>query len=177
MAPSTGMIHPRRVTLVPLHLTYIHDFMFWATDNAVTQYLLWSSYTSIEEAERFFTDVVAYHPWFKAICLDGRAVGSITLDQGKQAYRCKAELGYVLARKHWGKGIATQAIAKAIQSGFQDLDIIRIEAYVDPSNLASGRVLENNGFSQEGYLRSCILHKGQLRDRLLYALIRDKEKT
>jgi ribosomal-protein-alanine N-acetyltransferase len=150
----------------------LDDFMEWATDDEVTKYMMWNSYTSRFEAESFFANVVEKHPWFKAVCFDEKVVGSITLDKGKGAHSCKAELGYVIARKYWGNGLATQAIHLAIQHGFKDLDIERIEAFVDPANIASQRVLEKNGFTKEGLLRNCIVQKGILKDRFIYAFLK-----
>jgi len=76
----------------------IDDFMEWATDDEVTKYMMWSSYTLRSDAEDFFKNVVENHPWFKAICLGKNVIGSITLDKGKGVHGCKAELGYVISR-------------------------------------------------------------------------------
>lgn len=150
----------------------IDDFMDWATDDEVTQYMMWDSYTSRSEAEHFFESVVAGHPWFKAICLGDKVIGSMTLDKGKGAHSCKAELGYVLAKKYWGKGYATQAIKLTLEAGFDDLDIVRIDAYVDPGNIGSQRVLEKNGFIREALLKNFIIQKGELKDRYIYSFLK-----
>jgi len=151
---------PQTVTLRFLSLPDIQDFMEWATDNEVTKSLMWNSYSTRSEAKNFFKQVVEKHPWFKAICLGEKVIGSITLDKGKGAHECKAELGYIVARKYWGQGHATEAVRLAVQSGFKDLEVERIEAFVDPENKGSQRVLEKNGFTQEGLLRNCVIQKG-----------------
>lgn len=153
----------------------IDDFMEWATDDEVTKYMMWNSYTSRNDAEIFFANVIEKHPWFKAIYLEDKVIGSITLDKGKGVHHCKAELGYVISRKYWGKGYATLAVMLAMQTGFQDLDVGRIEAYVDPENVGSQRVLEKNRFEKEGLLRSCIVQKGVIKDRYIYALLNSTE--
>ena len=117
----------QKITLKVFTSADIDDFMEWATDNEVTKYMMWNSYNSRSEAEVFFTNVVEKHSWFKSISLGEKVIGSITLDKGKGVHSCKAELGYVVARKYWGNGLATQAIKLAIQTGFKDLDIERIE--------------------------------------------------
>lgn len=160
------------VTLKAFTLVDIDDFMEWATDDEVTKYMMWNSYTSRGEAEGFFTNVVEKHPWFKAICLGKKVIGSITLDKGKGAHSCKAELGYVISRKYWGNGFATQAIKLAIETGFKDLDVERIEAYVDPDNIGSQRVLEKNGFTKEGLLKKCVVQKGTVKARFLYSFLK-----
>ncbi|MBS0621562.1 MAG: GNAT family N-acetyltransferase [Verrucomicrobia bacterium] len=161
------------VTLKSLTSENIDDFMEWATDDEVTKYMMWNSYTTRSEAESFFVNVVEKHPWFKAICVGEKVVGSITLDKGKGAHSCKAELGYVVARKYWGRGLTTKAINLAIQTGFKDLNIQRIEAYVDPTNIGSQRVLEKNGLIREGFLRNSVVQKGLVKDRWIFAIVRN----
>lgn len=51
-----------------------------------------------------------------------------------------------------------------LNSGFEDLEVESIEAYVDPINLASMRVLEKFDFLQEGLLRKSIIQKEQIRN-------------
>ena len=90
-------------------------------------------------------------------------IGSITLEKGKGIYACKAEIGYVLSIKYWGCGIATLGVKLAIDQGFKDLDVDRIEAFIDP-------ILEKNNFIREGLLKNYILQKGVLKDRYIYAI-------
>ena len=162
----------QRITLKTFTSTDIDDFMEWATDDEVTQYMMWNSYTSRTAAENFFTNVVEKHPWFKAICLENKVIGSITLDKRQGMYSCKAELGYVIARRYWGNGWATQAIKTAIKMGFEDLEVERIEAFVDPDNIGSQKVLEKNDFVKEALLKKCVIQKGVVKDRLLYCRLK-----
>lgn len=162
----------KKVTLKTFTSGDIDDFMEWATDDEVTKYMMWNSYNSRSEAESFFANVVEKHPWFKAICLGENVVGSITIDKGKGAHSCKAELGYVISRKYWGNGLATTAIQLAIQTGFSDLNVERIEAFVDPENIGSQRVLEKNGFKKEGLLRNWVVQKGIVKDRFIYSFLK-----
>ena len=162
----------QKTTLKTFTSADIDDFMEWATDDEVTKYMLWNSYISRNEAEEFFRSIVEKHPWFKAICLGEKVIGSITLDKGKGAHSCKAELGYVIARKYWNNGFTTQAIKSAIQIGFENLGVERIEAFVDPINIGSQRVLENNGFLKEGLLKNWIIQKGIVQDRFIYAILK-----
>ena len=162
----------RRIILRPFTFADIDGFMKWASDNEVTQHLMWDSYQNKREAEAFFSNVVKKHSWFKGIWLDNEVIGSITLEQGKGPYRNKAELGYVLARKHWGKGYVTEATRLVLETGFHDLDIERIEAYVDPTNIGSQKVLEKNGFIKEGLLRKWVTQRGIIKDRYIYSILR-----
>jgi RimJ/RimL family protein N-acetyltransferase len=82
----------------------------------------------------------------------GQAIGSCLLfrhDEGS----ARAELGYVLGRAHWGSGLMREALHGVLQFAFAQAGIRRLEAEVNPANVASMRVLQALGFTQEGLAR------------------------
>ena len=60
------------------------------------------------------------------------------------------ELAYGLRRDVWGRGYATEAARAAVAHGFGLHGLARVVADVDPSNVASVRVLEKCGFVPVG---------------------------
>ena len=85
------------------------------------------------------------------------------------------ELGYVLARGHWGQGYATEAACAVVDWALDQSEIWRVWAVVDVDNAASARVLEKAGMQREGLLRRFGLHPNtgpEPRDCLLYARVR-----
>jgi ribosomal-protein-alanine N-acetyltransferase len=76
------------------------------------------------------------------------------------------ELGYMLAREHWGKGYVSEAIAAVVPFGFHGLGFHRVEAITRPVNVASIRALEKNGFQREGLLKQSIFWNGTFHDSL-----------
>src|SRR5438093_4100806 len=60
------------------------------------------------------------------------------------------EVGYRLARRSWGWGIATEAASALIEHAFRALGLTRAVAVVYPDNRASRRVLEKLGFVHDG---------------------------
>ena len=60
------------------------------------------------------------------------------------------ELGYLLAKKFWGKGFATEATRACLQYGFEKLKFIETIAITDLENVASQKVLEKIGFTKRG---------------------------
>lgn len=159
------------VTLRPLRGTDVEAFMTWAGDPVTTHPLFWDHYTDLAAARAFLIRVAEAHPWFMAVCVAGTPVGAITLDRGEDRAARRAELGYVIARPQTGKGVATAAVRLALARGFQDLDINRIEAFVDPDNVGSVRVLEKAGLIREAHLRDYVLHRREIKDRYVYAKI------
>ena len=109
---------------------------------------------------------------FRAIEVDGRAVGSIALCLGSDVYSRTAELGYWLAEDFWGKGIMTEAVKQICECVFDKSDIIRIYAEPFAYNAASCRVLEKVGFQYEGTLRSNAVKNGKVIDMKMYSLLR-----
>lgn len=65
----------------------------------------------------------------------------------------RAEIGYGLARRHWGQGFMHEALIAIIDFAFGPIGLRRLEADTDPRNAASLRALERLGFSREGLLR------------------------
>jgi ribosomal-protein-alanine N-acetyltransferase len=83
----------------------------------------------------------------------------------------RSEIGYMLLSENHGKGIASEAVERALDYSFNEMNLHSIEAVIDPRNYASERVLQKNGFIKEGYFkkgtRIMLLHTGGLQGRLL----------
>lgn len=102
---------------------------------------------------------------------DETLIGTCTLFQLDASNR-RAEVGYVLGREHWGNGYMSEAVDALIRFGFEDLDLTRLEADVDPDNAGSIRLLENKGFLKEGYMRDRWRVGGKVMDSVFYGLLR-----
>ena len=83
-----------------------------------------------------------------------------------------AEIGYALAREHWGHGYATEAVQAVVKALFDELPITRIEAKVHPDNIASAAVIERTGFIFEGQTRLSSWVGDHNTDDCIYAITR-----
>lgn len=108
---------------------------------------------------------------------DEKIVGSINLTQIFRARFQNAYLGYYLGKEYTGKGYMKEAIALILQYAFKDLKLHRIEANVQPNNIASIAVLERNGFSKEGFSPKYLKIGGRWRDHERWAIIRENWKA
>lgn len=89
----------------------------------------------------------------------------------------RGEVGYILRRETWGRGLPTEVAGLLLRCGFDELRLHRLWATCDPANAASIRVLEKVGMRREGLLREHYLaHDGTWRDAVVYAAIRDSTK-
>ncbi|XP_016481249.1 uncharacterized protein LOC107802279 isoform X2 [Nicotiana tabacum] len=150
------------ITLRPIEISDADDFMSWATDEKVSRFCTWDTYTCKNQALEFLSTNAIPHPWFKAICISNKAIGSISVTPNSGT---RAELGYVLAYKYWGKGIVTNAVKMVTSIIFSEWpNLERLEALVDVDNTGSQRVLEKASFFKEGVLRKYVVLKGRSRD-------------
>jgi len=84
----------------------------------------------------------------------------------------RAEVGYWIGLPYWGRGLATAALRLIVQFGFEELGLNRIGAGHLPGNLASGRVMQKANMRYEGTLRGALLHRGEYKDEVWYAILR-----
>lgn len=115
----------------------------------------------------------AVFQWGIARRADDQVIGTCTLFHPDLDNR-RAELGYALGREHWGNGYMQEALRALLNYSFNDLNLHRLEADVDPRNASSIRTLEKLGFRQEGYLRERWLVGGGIQDSLFYGLLRSE---
>jgi len=103
---------------------------------------------------------------------DGTKVGGIThFPVGKLL-----EIGYLLIPSERGKGYCTEAAMIIVDYLFLSRDIVRIQAHIDPRNIASQKVVEKAGFEKEGVIRKSMFIRGEWRDMILYSILREEWK-
>jgi [ribosomal protein S5]-alanine N-acetyltransferase len=84
----------------------------------------------------------------------------------------RAELGYALDSRTWGRGYMNEALVVLVEFAFAELNLNRIEADIDPRNEASARSLARLGFKREGHLRERWIVDGEVSDTAFYGLLR-----
>jgi RimJ/RimL family protein N-acetyltransferase len=60
------------------------------------------------------------------------------------------EIGWRLAREHWGQGYATEAARAAVEFGFAEAGLDEIVSFTVPANTRSRRVMEKLGMKFSG---------------------------
>ena len=101
-------------------------------------------------------------------------VGSIGL-KNIDLFNKKADLGYWIGEKYWGRGIATECVRLVIDYAFSssDLGIRELIAYVFPENKASIRVLEKNGMKNKGEVNEYHEISKRHRNSLQYKIMKN----
>jgi RimJ/RimL family protein N-acetyltransferase len=164
-----------RVRLRPFRLEDVPAVLAYASDPEVTRHLEWDAYDDPATAAAFIRSTLAGGTtWFaRAIVLGATdaVIGGADLRVVSPRDR-RAELGYGLARSHWGRGYATEAAGLLLRFGFEELGLLRIEALCAVENERSLRTLERLGMRREGRLAWYRWKKDTPRDHYLYALTR-----
>jgi ribosomal-protein-alanine N-acetyltransferase len=147
------------------------------SDPEVTRYWSRGPWTTMAEAAESVASFIAGYADGSSQRLgivlrtSGELIGSVSLHRFEEASR-RCEAGYALARAHWGHGYVSEALGAMLDHGFRTLDLNRIEADIDPRNIASGRVLEKLGFRKEGYMPERWIVQGEPADTVWYGLLR-----
>ena len=123
--------------------------------------------------ERFARDAAAGEGWRFAIMDDGAIAGRVNLTEVFRGPIQRANIGYFVDHDRNGRGLATRAVAEAVDFAFGDADLHRLDAVTLPDNQASQRVLEKNGFDRIGVARKLLLIAGEWRDHVLFERVAD----
>jgi len=100
-------------------------------------------------------------------------VGGLTLSNIRRRAAQHVTLGYWMGRQYAGQGLMTEAVGVALPFVFMTLGLHRIHAAFLPSNEASRRVLEKNGFREEGYAENYLQIDGRWADHVMFGLTRE----
>lgn len=104
---------------------------------------------------------------------DEKLVGGVSLSNVRRGVTQAAQLGYWLGLPHVRRGYMADAVSAILPYAFFGLRLHRLEAATLPFNQVSIRVLERNGFLQEGYARRYLKINGEWQDHILFALLAD----
>lgn len=128
-----------------------------------------------EDGEAFLSGAVVdlSQPVF-AIEKDGEALGGIGVQPFSGERAVGAEFGYWLGRAHWGQGTMTRVVSVFAPWAMETLGLQRLQATVLDFNTGSARVLEKNGFIEEGILRCAVRKRGRLHDLRVFGRIQDR---
>ncbi|RWW92398.1 N-acetyltransferase [Flavobacterium cerinum] len=64
----------------------------------------------------------------------------------------EAEIGYMILPQYWGKGIGSAVAKELLEMAVAQTSINKLNAIIDPKNLASRKILINNGFVSKEFI-------------------------
>jgi len=110
--------------------------------------------------------------WSVVLKESGKPIGFVNYHHREIRNR-RLEIGYIIDRSLWRTGLMSEAVGSLIDHCFKNLDVYRIEATVNPDNVASLSFLKRLGFTLEsGPMRARMwTSDGRKLDALMLALL------
>ncbi|MCL2611120.1 MAG: GNAT family N-acetyltransferase [Defluviitaleaceae bacterium] len=155
----------------------IEGILEFGSDAKTLEHLDWEGLSTIEEAKDNLYNYYWSSPGIYAIEIKGTQGTIGTIDIRVKTDNHSASCGYVLNRKHWGKGYMPQALGAILKLLFEEIEINKFEIQFYGGNEKSGRVMEKNGLVLEGVLKQSKFLKGKYRDVHLYGMTKEMYKT
>ena len=129
---------------LPFDYPYVFEY---ASDADTTKYMIWPTHRSINDSIEYINRTLKkeietdYYCW--AIELNGAIVGAIDMTWWDDCY----EIGYILNKKHWRKGIMSKCV-DAVIDYFKAYGFNKFIGVVFKDNIASMCLLKKKGFVQ-----------------------------
>lgn len=143
-------IKTERLLLRPLVVADAGQVFEWVSDERVSRYMVYTTYTSIGQVKEWLKfvekDISTYNFGFERLS-DGKLIGSgdIGLDRGFSDNGEYWGFGYNLRYDCWGNGYATEAAIAMIEYARKNFGVTHFVASHAEPNYASGRVIEKCG--------------------------------
>jgi ribosomal-protein-alanine N-acetyltransferase len=136
-------------------------FQSYSQDPLVTRYLVWKPNGSLAETEAFIAASMQArangdrYPYVVAL-KDAEHIPLGMFDAKINQHI--VDIGYVLARAHWGNGYMPEAVRFFTEAALALPPYYRVQAYCDVENGPSARTLEKAGFLREARVERHTLH-------------------
>jgi ribosomal-protein-alanine N-acetyltransferase len=133
-----------------------------------------------------FTDPTGFDAWFGRTLAgpnlgfiarhaeSDRVVGVVNINEIVAGVFQSAYLGYYGMSEFSRQGLMTEAVRVAVDHAFNELGLHRLEANIQPENLASVGLVRKLGFRREGYSPRYLRIGGEWRDHERWALLADE---
>lgn len=175
--PPIPVLAGPRLRLRALAASDIDALFALHSDQRVMRYWSFTAWTERQQAIDHIArlarerEVMEFYPWVATLHGSDTAIGTCSLF-GLHREHARSVIGYSLAPEFWGRGLASEMLRLALGHAFDTLNLNRIEADIDPLNIASCKLVERAGFRREGLLRERWRVGGGIQDTALYGLLR-----
>ena len=151
---SQTVLETKRMRLRPWREEDVQDFYEYAREDGVGQMAGWAPHRSLEESREILALFIREKKTFALELKEtGQAIGSIGLEivkelpEDKYALLRGREIGYVLKKSFWGRGLMPEAVQRVIQYCFEELGMDFLACGHFEWNSQSRRVIEKCGFA------------------------------
>jgi ribosomal-protein-alanine N-acetyltransferase len=151
------------------------------SDEDAVKYQQIKAMTTIEQAKKAVEFFVSgfknkkFIRWCITFKENNEVIGLISLHDF-DTWNSKVEVGYMLNKKYWGQNVMSEASKEIINYAFKVMELNRIEALIDPENIASIKLNEKLGFMKEGLKKEAAYNRrtDKYEDRVIFGIIKSK---
>jgi len=146
----------------------------YGSDPEVLEHLIWPGVTTLEAAKTSLHEYLMPNPGVFIIEVkdEQKCIGSFDLRLIPEHQ--KANFGFCINSKYWGRGYMTEVLEAMIDACFKELKLNRVEASHFKGNEASGRVMMKCGMQPEGFSPQAQLVKGTFKDEYHFGITRQQ---
>lgn len=176
--PLSAQIDTKRLCLRKPDLSDVRSiFDAYTHDAEVCRFMTWTPHASEATTQEFIELCIeawnseGRRPYLIEVKDYGTVIGMIEA----RMLGTSVDIGYVLARSQWGKGLMPEAICAMSGAALGIPEVFRIQATCDTQNIPSQRALEKSGFNREGRLERYMVHPNlspEPRACFMYARVR-----
>lgn len=146
-------LETERLVIRPWKNEDLNDFYEYASVDIVGQMAGWKPHKSIEESQEILTMFIADKKTFALQLKESnKVIGSVGIEKISielgEPYTSLGgrEIGYVLSKDYWGKGLMPEAVSRVLEYCFEELNCEFLQCSHDFENEQSKRVIEKVGF-------------------------------
>lgn len=145
------ILKTNRLTLRPWRESDLSDLYEYARVDGVGQMAGWNPHRNMEESRAILQSFIRHKKTF-ALEFQGKVIGSLGLEEYSEENYPELnslhgrEIGYVLSRDYWGKGLMPEAVKAVIAWLFEEIGLDFIICGHFDHNARSRRVVEKCGF-------------------------------
>ncbi len=133
--------------------TDLNDFFEYASVDGVGQMAGWQPHKSLEESATILKMFIEGRKTFAVVLKENnKAIGSVGIEKlstevDGYEHLTGREIGYVLSKDYWGRGLMPEAVKSVISYCFETVNCDYLLCSCSPRNIQSARVIEKCGFS------------------------------
>ena len=148
---SKVTLHTERLILRPWEQKDLEDFFEYASVDGVGQMAGWLPHENRETSQKILNDFIEEKKVF-ALEYNGKVIGSLGIEEYDEknlpelSDKKGREIGYVLSKDYWGKGLMPEAVKRVIEYLFDEVGLDFVTCGYFLRNNQSARVQEKCGF-------------------------------
>ncbi|PWN64460.1 GNAT family N-acetyltransferase [Chryseobacterium oncorhynchi] len=170
------VLETERLILRQLTLNDSEDLFEYFSQDEVMEYYDLDTFKTLEDAQHIiqhfnseFKERKGFR-WALELKSEKKVIGTCGYHNWYHEH-FKAEIGYELNPLYWQQSFMKEAILPILTFGFESMRLHRVDAFIDPANISSEKLLSSLNFQEEGTMRDYFFEKGKFVDAKLFGLI------